>query len=131
MGRREARSRLGTAPVIQCIRYDAADRKVAKWYWGDHALSPMQLIDAIWREVPDFHETYELPDGLWRQAIPVYDERIVRELLVNALVHRPYTQQGDIYLNLHPDRLEMVNPGLLPLGVTAQNILHQSVRRNQ
>ena len=131
VGRREARSRLGTAPVIQCIRYDAAERKVAKWYWGDHTLSPMQLIDAIWREVPDFHETYELPDGLWRQHIPVYDERIVRELLVNALVHRPYTQQGDIYLNLHPDRLEMLNPGLLPLGVTTQNILHQSVRRNQ
>jgi ATP-dependent DNA helicase RecG len=31
---------------------------------------------------------------------------------------------------LHPDRLEVVNPGLLPLGVTPQNILHQSVRRN-
>ena len=24
---------------------------------------------------------------------------VVRELLVNALVHRPYTQRGDIYLN--------------------------------
>lgn len=35
---------------------------------------------------------------------------MVRELLVNALVHRPYTQQGDIYLNLYPERLEVVNP---------------------
>ena len=56
--------------------------------------------------------------------------KVVRELLVNALVHRPYTQQGDIYLNLHPDRLEMVNPGRLPLGVTPRNILHASRRRN-
>jgi len=45
-------------------------------------------------------------------------------------VHRPYTQRGDIYLNLYPDRLQIVNPGLLPLGVTPRNILHQSVRRN-
>ena len=53
------------------------------------------------------------------------------ELLVNALVHRPYTQQGDIYLNLHPERLEVVNPGRLPLGVTPRNMLHASRRRNE
>jgi len=130
IGRREDRARLGTAPVIQFIKYDEDGRKVNKIPWDDHTLSPMQLIDAVWRDVPDFRETYEFPDGLFRQNIPVYDGRIVRELLVNALVHRPYTQRGDIYLNLHPDRLEVVNPGLLPLGVTPQNILHQSVRRN-
>ncbi len=130
IGRREARTRLGSAPIIQFIKYDEAGRKVNKMLWDDHTLSPMQLIDAVWQDVPDFRETYELPDGLFRQHIPVYDSRIVRELLVNALVHRPYTQRGDIYLNLHPDRLEVVNPGLLPLGVTPQNILHQSIRRN-
>jgi len=46
-------------------------------------------------------------------------------------VHRPYTQRGDIFLNLHPDRLEVVNPGPLPLGVTPQNVLHTTVRRNE
>jgi ATP-dependent DNA helicase RecG len=55
---------------------------------------------------------------------------VVRELLANALVHRPYTQGGDIFINLHPDRLEVHNPGLLPLGVTAANILHTSRKRN-
>jgi ATP-dependent DNA helicase RecG len=63
--------------------------------------------------------------------VQAFDEIIVRELLVNALVHRPYTQCGDIFLNLHPDRLEVVNPGLLPLGVTPQNVLHTTVRRNE
>ena len=51
-------------------------------------------------------------------------------MLVNALVHRSYTQRGDIFLSLHPDRLEVVNPGRLPLGVTPGNILHASRRRN-
>jgi len=46
-------------------------------------------------------------------------------------VHRPYNQAGDIFLNLYPDRLEIVNPGLLPLGVTPRNILHTTVRRNE
>jgi len=130
IGLREDRARLGTAPVIQCIKYDADGRKVNKIVWDDHTCSPAQLIDEVWLGVPDFRETYELPDGLSRQHIPVYDGRIIRELLVNALVHRPYTQRGDLYLNLYADRFEIVNPGLLPLGVTPQNILHQSVRRN-
>lgn len=51
-------------------------------------------------------------------------------MLVNALAHRPYTQRGDIFLNFHPDRLQIVNPGVLPLGVTPNNILHTAVRRN-
>lgn len=91
----------------------------------------MELIEAVWLEVPDFRERYELPDGLYRQNVPAFDEIVVRELLVNALVHRPCTQRGDIFLNLHPDRLEVINPGPLPLGVTPRNVLHATVRRNE
>lgn len=131
LGRPAQRARLATAPVVQFIKYDEHGQKVNKLVWDDHALSPMSLIEAVWQEVPDFRERYELPDGLYRQSVPAFDEIVVRELLVNALVHRPYTQRGDIFLNLHPDRLEIVNPGLLPLGVTPQNVLHTTVRRNE
>lgn len=131
LGRQHHRAQLTTAPVIQFIKYDEHGQKVNKLVWDDHTQSPMELIEAVWLEVPDFRERYELPDGLYRQNVPAFDEIVVRELLVNALVHRPYTQRGDIFLNLHPDRLEMVNPGLLPLGVTPQNVLHTTVRRNE
>jgi ATP-dependent DNA helicase RecG len=131
VGSRADRARLGTAPVIQFIKYDDHGLKVNKIVWDDHDLSPMELVEAVWRDIPDFREKYELPDGLFRQYLPLYDEVVVRELLVNALVHRPYSQRGDIFLNLHPDRLEVVNPGLLPLGVTPRNILHTTVRRNE
>ncbi len=130
LGRAADRARLGTAPAVQAIRYDDTGAKINKWSWDDHLLSPMALVDAVWRGLPDFRESYELPAGLLRESVPAYDERVVRELLVNALVHRPYTQRGDIYLNLHPDRLEVVNPGRLPVGVTPANLLHKSVRRN-
>ncbi len=131
LGRQHHRAQLTTAPVIQFIKYDEHGQKVNKLVWDDHTLNPMELIEAVWLEVPDFRERYELPDGLYRQNVPAFDEVVVRELLVNALVHRPYTQRGDIFLNLHPDRLEMVNPGPLPLGVTPQNVLHTTVRRNE
>ena len=131
LGTTAGRRALGTAPLVQSIKYDEHGQKINKWTWDDCALSPVELVDAIWRDVPDFRESYEVAEGLYRRNVPAYDEKVVRELLVNALVHRPYTQQGDIYLNLHPDRLEVVNPGRLPLGVTPRNMLHASRRRNE
>lgn len=130
LGAAAERARLGSAPVVQAIKYDADGVKVDKHVWDDHILSPVELVDAVWEAVPDFRERYEVPDGMFRAVVPAYEEVVVRELLVNALVHRPYTQRGDIFLNLHPDRLEVVNPGRLPLGVTPANILHASRRRN-
>jgi len=130
LGRTADRRALGTAPLVQAIKYDEQGQKINKWVWDDCALSPTELVDAVWRELPDFRESYEVAEGLYRRQVPAYDEKVVRELLVNALVHRPYTQQGDIYLNLHPQRLAVVNPGRLPLGVTPHNLLHASRRRN-
>ncbi|MEI6639842.1 MAG: ATP-binding protein [Chlorobiaceae bacterium] len=131
IGSQADRARLGTAPMVQFIKFDAQERKVNKLTWDDYTLSPMELVDVVWHEIPDFREFYEIPDGLFRQQVPMFDERVVRELLINALVHRPYTQSGDIFLNLHSDRLEIVNPGRLPLGVTPHNVLHETRRRNE
>jgi ATP-dependent DNA helicase RecG len=130
IGTRVDRTRLGTAPVIQAIKVDERGTKINKLVWDDYTLSPLELVDAVWAAVPDFRESYELPDGLSRTTVPAFEEAVVRELLVNSLVHRPYTQRGDIFLNLRPDELEIVNPGRLPLGVTPKNILHASRRRN-
>jgi ATP-dependent DNA helicase RecG len=131
LGTTAERRALGTAPIVQAIKYDEREQKINKWMWNDCSLSPLELVDAIWQELPDFRESYEVAEGMYRRSVPAYDEKVVRELLVNALVHRPYTQTGDIYLNLHPERLEVVNPGRLPLGVTPRNMLHASRRRNE
>ena len=130
VGRTEDRAALQHAPTIQCIRYDERDQKVRKWAWVDYSRTPLELIEAVWNEVPDWKDSYELPDGLFRKNVPHFEEVVVRELLANALVHRPYTTGGDIFVNLYPDRLEVHNPGLLPVGVTPRNILHASSPRN-
>jgi ATP-dependent DNA helicase RecG len=124
------RARLGTAPILQAIKVDERDQKVAKRVWDDYSLSPVEMVDAVWSEIADFRESYEVESGLFRSTVPAFDEAVVRELLVNALVHRPYTQRGDIFLNIRPNELEIVSPGRLPLGVTPKNILHTHCRRN-
>ena len=130
IGDARSRAALSNAPVIQAIKFDEHGKKTRKWAWDDYTLNPMELIDAAWREIPEWQETYELPDGLLRTLVPHYAEAVVRELLVNALAHRPYNTGGAIFINLYPDRLEVHNPGLLPVGITPQNILHETEARN-
>ena len=57
---------------------------------------------------------------------PRYPHLAMRELLVNALVHRDYAAPGGVALKLYPDRLELSNPGSFLGGITPQNILHHA-----
>ncbi|KGE89156.1 MAG: ATP-binding protein [Phaeodactylibacter xiamenensis] len=130
IGKREHRARLLYAPSVQFIKYDEQEQKVNKLVWDDYSKNPQELIQSVLEEVPDWKESIEIADGIFRKNISNYDESVIRELMANALVHRPYTTKGDIFINLFPDRLEIHNPGLFPLGVTSRNILHKSVQRN-
>ena len=47
----------------------------------------------------------------------------MRELLVNAIVHRDYTVHGPIRVLIFDDRIEIRTPGALPNGVTIASIL--------
>jgi len=131
VGKRNDRAKLSYAPVVQFLKYDETDNRVNKIVWDDYSLNPAELLEAVWTQIPDWKEGIEVSDGIFRKFISNYPERVVRELFTNALVHRPYTTRGDVFINLYPDRLEICNPGLLPVGVTPQNILHKSVRRNE
>lgn len=131
VGKRNDRAKLLYAPVVQFLKYDAQGNRVNKIVWDDFSLNPAELIEAIWTQIPDWQEGIEISDGLFRKFIPNYEEVVIRELLTNALVHKPYTTRGDIFINLYPDRLEIHNPGRFPIGVTPQNLLHTTVRRNE
>jgi ATP-dependent DNA helicase RecG len=48
----------------------------------------------------------------------------IREGIMNAIVHADYAQQGaPIRLSIFDDRIEIENPGLLPFGLTIENIM--------
>jgi predicted HTH transcriptional regulator len=48
----------------------------------------------------------------------------VREAIVNAIVHTDYAQHGaPIRVSIFDDRLEVENPGLLPFGLTVDDLL--------
>ena len=52
-----------------------------------------------------------------------YPEDVVREAVVNALVHRDYSIAGtDVMLAIFADRMEIVSPGRLPNTVTVEGM---------
>lgn len=59
-------------------------------------------------------------------------KEIVSEAIVNAVAHRDYTQNGSVQIMLFRDRLEILNPGALPLGWSIDKLkkTHPSVPFN-
>ena len=131
IGTRFQRGSISYPPVIQVIKYDADGNKINKIMLDDYSMNPKEMLEYLLENVPDWKETYEVVDGLFRKEIPAYDPIVVRELIVNALVHRPYTTRGDIFINLTPKDMTIKNPGTLPMGVTPENILNKTVQRNE
>lgn len=130
VGKRSDRAKLLYAPVVQFLKFDETGSRVNKIVWDDFSLNPKEIIEAVWLQIPDWQEGIEVADGMFRKFIPNYEQEVIRELVANALVHRPYTTRGDVFINLYPDHLKIHNPGLLPIGVTTDNMLHKTVRRN-
>ncbi|MDP8034043.1 ATP-binding protein [Pasteurella atlantica] len=129
IGKRQDRARIHYAPSVQFIKYDEEGKKVNKYVWDDYSLNPKEIMLEI-INLSEWKESIEISDGLFRKNIPNYHIDVIRELVVNALVHRIYTMNGDIFINMYHDKLEIHSPGLLPLGVTPQNIISKSEYRN-
>ncbi|GAB4266216.1 ATP-binding protein [Thermincola ferriacetica] len=59
--------------------------------------------------------------GLKREDKPVIPDVVIREVLVNAVVHRNYSISGSkIRVFVFVDRLEIISPGRLPNTVTVE-----------
>ena len=131
IGLRKDRGNLSYCPTIHFIKYDEREEKVNKITWDDYYLNPQELLEAALTQIPDWMEGVEVPCGMFRKFIKNYSDVVLRELIVNALIHRPYNQRGEILILLHSDYLEIKNPGRFPIGVNAKNFLHKSIRRNE
>jgi ATP-dependent DNA helicase RecG len=75
----------------------------------------------------DFIHRYTEPtahiEGGRRVDRPAYPATVLRETIVNALVHRDYSVAGsDILLALYSDRVEIQSPGRLPNTVTLEGM---------
>ena len=78
---------------------------------------------------------YQVETRVQNTSIPGQYEiprEVIAEAIVNAIAHKDYTTNGSVQLMLFKDRLEIRNPGFLPLGWTVDKLkeLHTSIPRN-
>ena len=74
---------------------------------------------------------WESVDGIRRTWRYEYPEKVLREAIVNALVHRDYNLTGaPIDIKIWDDRLEIHSPGPLPGHITVENMAEHRYRRN-
>jgi len=76
-------------------------------------------LDALTDLVALANQGFRLKEEISRTAYP-YAPVAIKEILVNALVHRDYQNDEPIVVSLQTDRLEVVSPGGLVAEVAAQ-----------
>ena len=60
--------------------------------------------------------------GIYRQDVYEIPPDAIRELIINAVVHRSYLDHGTIQVAVYDNRLEITSPGKLPMGQTVERM---------
>ena len=80
----------------------------------------------------DYYQ-YEVIQGADRKMIEKIPEAAFREAIANALIHRVWDVNSHVRVSMFDDKIEVVSPGGLPAGITAEEYLSGklSVLRNR
>ena len=91
----------------------------------------LPALDEIWRLIDQRNDLQHFQQGLFIWDVPTFNERVVREAVLNAVSHRDYRHGSSIFVRQYPRRIEIVSPGGFPPGITPENVLRQQNPRNR
>lgn len=111
---------------IKYVRY-FNDGRYQPYEWKGNLI---EVADACFAQLKSEIQQKELSFGLFHEFIEDYSEVVIRELLVNAIVHRDYSRQQVIEIRKYPTYLEIESPGMFPEGVDETNYLRKTNPRN-
>lgn len=107
--------------TIKIAVFDGVEKKTFK----DRKEITGSLLKQL-RDVYDYldlnNKTQTTFSGLDRIDKRDYSELVVREALVNAIVHRDYSFSGSIIINIYDDRMEFISLGGLVNGLSQNDI---------
>jgi len=131
IGTKNMRARIPHMPQLSLVYYDQNQQRTKPQKdFTDLEKSPLQILESI-LELEIWKEGKEISDGFFRTFVSYYPIEVIKELVTNALCHRAYTMGGDIFINIYENlKVEIINPGSLPFGITPENILHKQFARN-
>ncbi len=83
-------------------------------------------LDVLWNKINSRNFIIPFTDGLVRREIPAFNESVVRESVLNAVVHRDYEASTSIFIKQDNLAIEIKNPGGFILDITPENIYKKS-----
>ena len=81
------------------------------------------LIDQLWNGINEKYESIPVREGSYIFDISYFNEMLIREIVNNAFAHRDYRKNSEIVIKLYPTKMEIINAGGFPQGVTLENLL--------
>jgi ATP-dependent DNA helicase RecG len=87
--------------------------------------------DRIWDLINLRNDTQHYQEGFFVHDVPTFNERVVREAVLNAVSHRNYQMVGSVFIRQYRDRLVIESPGGFPYGISVENIIDRQVPRNR
>lgn len=120
---------LGHAEIIFEYRSNEAPGPAAVRHEFRRGFVP--VLDEIWGIINLRNDLQHFQQGLFVWDVPTFNERAVREVLLNAVSHRDYRNSGSVFVRQFQRRIEIVSPGGFPPGITPENILWQQNPRNR
>lgn len=103
------------APLVGRWDYSENDRQLIE---GGLIERCMDAIFPFITEEPD-----DIDENLRRPLKFHYPLNAVREVLINALVHRDWTRFVDIEVSVYADRMEIISPGKLQNAMTVEKMI--------
>lgn len=88
-------------------------------------------FDELWQTINLRNDKQHFQDGFIVLDVPTFNEKVVREAVLNAVAHRDYRSAGSVFVRQFPRRIEIQSPGGLPDGITPENILWKQHPRNR
>ncbi len=116
---------------IDIVKFGENINIIQKRVTFDH----ISVLDAYEKTLAVFRDyyQYEVIQGADRKMVEKIPESAFRETIANALIHRTWDVDTHIRVSMFDDRIEVVSPGGLPAGITAEEYLSGklSVLRNR
>ncbi|HBY96721.1 MAG TPA: transcriptional regulator [Chloroflexi bacterium] len=130
LGTREALGRhLGQAEIVFEYRSSNVPGPAAERH--EFRCGFLPVLDEIWRLVNLRNDLQHFQQGLFVWDVPTFQERAVREAVLNAVSHRDYRHGGSVFVRQYPRRIEIVSPGSFPPGIDETNLLWEQNPRNR
>lgn len=107
---------------IQCVAYGSSELSLDAYSISDAkgTLDRQVELAMTWFKSLGRREVYS---GLYRRDLPLAPEEVIREALVNAVIHRDYAITGlKVVFEVFANSITITSPGTLPNHMTVEQV---------